>query len=163
VNDNKPEYAGRVRQVKPNVLPVRGTIHSYHTPSEARSQILRQGTYSQEYVEQAIERAIMTEWAEWEARFRAFESRVNARISEPVVTQQIAAHDRAFEPGLFRSLILTRYESFILCVNFVCFTIFRWCRACCEYARLKILVTTSINQLGNIISFLSSLYNILFE
>jgi hypothetical protein len=57
----------------------------------------------------------MTERAEWEARFRAFESRVNARISEPVVTQQIAAHDRAFEPGLFRSLILTRYF-FLSCV-----------------------------------------------
>ena len=30
---NKLEYAGRVRQVGPNILPVRGSIHSYYTPS----------------------------------------------------------------------------------------------------------------------------------
>lgn len=84
-------------------------IYSYHTPSQAQSQSSRQGTYSLEYVEQAIERAIMTERAEWEAHFRAFESRVNARIFEPAVTQQTASDDRAFEPGLFRSLILRRY------------------------------------------------------
>jgi hypothetical protein len=35
---NKPEYAGRVCQVGPNVLPVRGTIHSYYKPVEPRSQ-----------------------------------------------------------------------------------------------------------------------------
>jgi hypothetical protein len=35
---NKPEYTGRVRQVGPNVLPVRGTIHSYYKPVEPRSQ-----------------------------------------------------------------------------------------------------------------------------
>jgi len=32
--DNKPEYAGRVRQVWPNIWPVWGSIHSYHTPSQ---------------------------------------------------------------------------------------------------------------------------------
>ena len=30
---NKPEYAGRVRGVSKNILPVRGYIHSYYTPS----------------------------------------------------------------------------------------------------------------------------------
>jgi hypothetical protein len=29
---NKPEYAGRVRGVSKNILPVRGHIHSYYTP-----------------------------------------------------------------------------------------------------------------------------------
>ncbi|KAE8076681.1 hypothetical protein FH972_015315 [Carpinus fangiana] len=33
-----PEYAGRVRGVSKNILPVRGSIHSYYTPSQARSQ-----------------------------------------------------------------------------------------------------------------------------
>jgi len=35
--DNKPEYAGRVRQVGPVILPIRGTTQSYYTPSQARS------------------------------------------------------------------------------------------------------------------------------
>ena len=35
---NKPEYAGRVRGVSKNILPVRGNIHSYYTPSQARAQ-----------------------------------------------------------------------------------------------------------------------------
>jgi hypothetical protein len=35
---NKPEYVGRVRGVSKNILPVRGNIHSYYTPSPARSQ-----------------------------------------------------------------------------------------------------------------------------
>jgi hypothetical protein len=29
---SKPEYAGRVRGVSKNILPVRGHIHSYYTP-----------------------------------------------------------------------------------------------------------------------------------
>jgi hypothetical protein len=29
---NKPEYAGRVRGVSKNILPVQGHIHSYYTP-----------------------------------------------------------------------------------------------------------------------------------
>jgi hypothetical protein len=35
---NKPEYAGRVRGVSKNILPVWGHIHFYYTPSQARSQ-----------------------------------------------------------------------------------------------------------------------------
>jgi hypothetical protein len=35
---NKPEYAGRVRGVSKNILPARGSIHSYYTPSPAISQ-----------------------------------------------------------------------------------------------------------------------------
>jgi hypothetical protein len=35
---NKPEYAGCVRGVSKNILPVRGYIHSYYTPSQARPQ-----------------------------------------------------------------------------------------------------------------------------
>ena len=35
---NKPEYVGRVRGVSKNILPARGSIHSYYTPSQARSQ-----------------------------------------------------------------------------------------------------------------------------
>jgi hypothetical protein len=35
---NKPEYAGKVRQVGPNIWLVRGSIRSYHTPSQPHSQ-----------------------------------------------------------------------------------------------------------------------------
>jgi hypothetical protein len=44
---NKPEYAGRVRQVGPNILPVRGSIHSYYTLSQARSQNTENSMVSQ--------------------------------------------------------------------------------------------------------------------
>ena len=36
--ENKPKYVGRVRQVGPSILPVRGNIHTYYTPSQSRSQ-----------------------------------------------------------------------------------------------------------------------------
>jgi hypothetical protein len=115
-------------------MPVRGTIHSYHIPSQAWSQNSRHGGYSQEYVEQAIERAVQNERAEreavqaasdadWEAHFKALESLINARIPVPAVTQQTAAH----ELGLFSStccpMLRTLYDSFILCVDCVYFTI----------------------------------------
>ena len=34
---NKPEYTSHVRGMSKNILPVRGNIHSYYTPSQARS------------------------------------------------------------------------------------------------------------------------------
>jgi hypothetical protein len=36
--ENKPEYAGRVRQVGPGVLPVWGSTQTYYTPSQSRTQ-----------------------------------------------------------------------------------------------------------------------------
>jgi hypothetical protein len=36
--ENKPEYVGRVRQVGLNILTVWGSIHSYYTSSQSRSQ-----------------------------------------------------------------------------------------------------------------------------
>ena len=38
VLENKPEYTSRVRQVGSNILPVRGSIHSYSTLSQYQSQ-----------------------------------------------------------------------------------------------------------------------------
>jgi hypothetical protein len=35
---NKLEYVGRVRGVRNNILPLWGNIHTYYTPSQARSQ-----------------------------------------------------------------------------------------------------------------------------
>jgi hypothetical protein len=34
---NKSEYAGRVRGVSRNILPMQGNIHLYYIPSQARS------------------------------------------------------------------------------------------------------------------------------
>jgi hypothetical protein len=36
--ENKPEYAGRVRQVGPGPLPVRDSTRTYYTPSQSRTQ-----------------------------------------------------------------------------------------------------------------------------
>ncbi|XP_059436829.1 uncharacterized protein LOC132169901 [Corylus avellana] len=54
-HDNKPEYAGRVRGVSKNILPARGTIHSYYTPSQTRSQNRGGPMVSREEFERAIE------------------------------------------------------------------------------------------------------------
>jgi hypothetical protein len=35
---NKAEYAGRVRQVGPGILPVRGSTQTYYTPSQSWTQ-----------------------------------------------------------------------------------------------------------------------------
>jgi hypothetical protein len=53
----RPEYAGRVRQVGPNVTPVRGTCFSYRTRSQGGPS---EGT-SQDWVEHAREMAEMRE------------------------------------------------------------------------------------------------------
>ncbi|XP_059441984.1 uncharacterized protein LOC132174328 [Corylus avellana] len=52
---NKPEYAGRVRQAGSNILPVRGSICSYYTPSQARSENTRHSMISQETLDGALE------------------------------------------------------------------------------------------------------------
>ena len=36
-HNNKPEYADRVWSVSKNILPMRGNIHTYYTPSQSRS------------------------------------------------------------------------------------------------------------------------------
>ena len=51
---NKPEYAGRVRGVSKNVLPARGSIHSYYTPSPARSQNTPSSAVVSEMIAQAL-------------------------------------------------------------------------------------------------------------
>jgi hypothetical protein len=52
---NKSEYAGRVRGVSKNILPVRGYIHSYYTPSQARSQNAPPAVVISEMIEKAFE------------------------------------------------------------------------------------------------------------
>jgi hypothetical protein len=54
----KPEYAGRVRQVGPNVLPVRGTTRSCYIPSQARSSTQRQPMFTQDEMLFAIQTTI---------------------------------------------------------------------------------------------------------
>jgi hypothetical protein len=54
-HSNKLECVNRVRQVGLNVLPVLGTICSYYTPSQARSQNPRYATISQEFLNRALE------------------------------------------------------------------------------------------------------------
>jgi hypothetical protein len=43
---NKLEYVGRVRQVRPNILPVWDNIHIYYTLSQFRSQNTSDSTAS---------------------------------------------------------------------------------------------------------------------
>ena len=51
---NKPEYAGRVRGVSKNILPARGSFHSYYTPSQARSQNAPSSAVISEMISEAL-------------------------------------------------------------------------------------------------------------
>jgi hypothetical protein len=113
-HDNKPEYAGRVRQVGPNILPVRETIHSYYKPSQARSQSSRHSTISQEVLDRALEAERARHKAEmdvvlasqaqmvmqYEARFCQLEEMMRQSISVPGVTQHTTMPYRASTPRL---------------------------------------------------------------
>jgi hypothetical protein len=52
---NKPEYAGCVRGVSKNILLVRGNIHLYYTPSQARSQNAPPPAVISEMIEEALQ------------------------------------------------------------------------------------------------------------
>jgi len=113
-HSHKPEFVGRVRQVGPNVLHVRGTIHSYYTPSQARSQNPRHATVSQEFIDRALEAeraghkvemdAVLASQArmqgQYEARFSQLEEMVRQWISVLVATQHTAVPDRDSTPLL---------------------------------------------------------------
>ena len=51
---NKPEYAGRVRGVSKNILPAWGSIHSYYTPSQVRSQNAPPSAVISEMISEAL-------------------------------------------------------------------------------------------------------------
>ncbi|XP_059453484.1 uncharacterized protein LOC132184020 [Corylus avellana] len=80
---NKPEYAGRVRMAGPNILPVRGTIHSYYTPSQARSGNVRYSTISQD----TLDRALDAERAKHKEEIDALLAENNARVAQQVAEQ----------------------------------------------------------------------------
>jgi hypothetical protein len=92
---NKPEYAGRVRGVSKNILPVRGHIHSYYTPRpnatpaavvskmiqaaiELKEQQLREEMNKQmdaltQQFTQRMEAALAHQAAQYEEQFRSLE------------------------------------------------------------------------------------------
>ncbi|XP_059442057.1 uncharacterized protein LOC132174413 [Corylus avellana] len=67
---NKPEYASRVRMAGPNILPVRGTIRSYYTPSQQVAEQMAENNarIARQVAEQEAERQ-----ARFDARFRQLE------------------------------------------------------------------------------------------
>jgi hypothetical protein len=52
---NKSKYAGCVRNMSKNILPVQGHIHSYYTPSQVRSQNATPSAVVSEVIERAIQ------------------------------------------------------------------------------------------------------------
>jgi hypothetical protein len=111
---NKPEYAGRVRGVSKNILPVRGHIHSYYTPRpnatppavvaemiqsaiQLREQQLREEMNQQmdamtQQFTQRMEEALAQQAAQYEERFRSLEGH-RVRMSEPEATTGTASQD----------------------------------------------------------------------
>jgi hypothetical protein len=54
-HNNKPEYAGYVRSVSMNILPMQGSIHLYYTPSQARSPNAPPSVVIFEMIEKALQ------------------------------------------------------------------------------------------------------------
>jgi hypothetical protein len=78
---NKAEYAGRVRQVGPNILLVRGSIHSYYKPAEPRSQTLGSAGVSQ-LIKAALEAQQETHKAEMDALLAAHREQTAAQQAQ---------------------------------------------------------------------------------
>jgi hypothetical protein len=93
--DNKPEYAGRVRQVGPNIWHVRGSIRSYHTPSQPHSQNQGHTVFLQEMFASEMEKALEVERArhtsKMERALEAERARQNLEI-ERVLDGERARH-----------------------------------------------------------------------
>lgn len=111
---NKPEYAGRVRGVSKNILPVRGYIHSYYTPRpnatppavvsemiqsaiELKEQQLREEMNQQmdamtQQFTQRMEEALAHQAAQYEERFRSLEGH-RVGVSEPEASTGHASQD----------------------------------------------------------------------
>jgi hypothetical protein len=66
---NKPEYAGRVRQVGPGPLPVRGSTRTYYTPSQSRTQNTSDSSHMAERI-----RELETERDQQRARIQELEA-----------------------------------------------------------------------------------------
>ena len=81
VIDNKAEYAGRVRQVGPNILLVYGSIHSYYKPAKPRSQTLGSTGVSQ-MIKAALEAQQETHRAEMDALLAAHQEQTAAQQAE---------------------------------------------------------------------------------
>jgi hypothetical protein len=82
---NKPKYACRVQQVGPNIWPMRGSMHSYHTTSQPRSQNQGQPIFSQEMVTAEIEKTLEGERARHKAQMDevlAARSQIMSRFSQ---------------------------------------------------------------------------------
>jgi hypothetical protein len=70
---NKPEYAGRVRQVGPGILPVRGSTQTYYTPSQSRTQNTGDSSHMAERI-----RELETERDQQRARIQELEDQMGA-------------------------------------------------------------------------------------
>jgi hypothetical protein len=68
---NKPEYAGRVKQVGPGILPVRGSTQTYYTPSQSRTQNTGDSSHMAERI-----RELETERDQQRARIQELEDQM---------------------------------------------------------------------------------------
>ena len=109
---NKPKYASRVRGVSKNILPVRGNIHSYYTPSQARSQnapplavvsemIAKALAERDEQHKQEMNERLAQQKEEMEERFA--QQRDKHRLDVKAITKRFAAQMAAYDARL-RSL-----------------------------------------------------------
>jgi hypothetical protein len=104
-HSNKPEYAGHVRGVSKNILPMRGYIHLYYTLSQARSQNAPPSAVISEMIEKALE--VKDEQHKLEMEKRLAQQRVEHRqqmdAMSAAITEQFAAQMAAHE-ARFHSL-----------------------------------------------------------
>jgi hypothetical protein len=111
---NKPEYAGRVRGVSKNFLPVRGYIHTYYTPrpnatppavveemiqsalalreQQMREEMNQQMDAMTQQFTKRMEEALAHQATQYEERFRSLEGH-RVRVSEPESSTGHASQD----------------------------------------------------------------------
>ncbi|XP_059448234.1 uncharacterized protein LOC132179516 [Corylus avellana] len=114
---NKPEYAGRVRQVGPYILPVRGNIHSYYTPSQARSQNPVNSTVA-EMIEMTPEAEREQHRAQMDMALAARDAQMAEQVAEQIVGReaqmvtQLAENDAqmAAKDASFAAMVEERFR-----------------------------------------------------
>jgi hypothetical protein len=79
---NKPKYANCVRGVSKNILPAQGSIHSYYTPSSARSQNAPSSIVVSEMIAEALTMRDEQHKQEMEERLTPQREQMEERLAE---------------------------------------------------------------------------------
>jgi hypothetical protein len=113
---NKPEYADRVRQVGPGILPVRGSTQMYYTLSQSRTQNTGDSSHMAEMI-----RELETERDQQRARIQELEHHMGVNEARFQRLEAFFLHGSSSSsvPGVAESGGNPEGGKFIICVIFL--------------------------------------------